>query len=207
MVFEFLSLVSGLIIKTISGLGYLGVFFLMAIESANIPLPSEVIMPFAGYLVFAGRFHLFWAAFWGALGCLFGSVLSYYIGFFGGRPLIERYGKFLLISRRDLERASLWFAKYGEWAIFFSRLLPVIRTYISFPAGIARMNFLRFCLYSFAGSFLWTLVFTYLGLKLGENWMVIKESLKQFDLLVIVIIILGIGWYVWQHIKNSRSDG
>jgi membrane protein DedA with SNARE-associated domain len=206
MVYTLLSIVSGFIIGIISKLGYAGVMFLMAIESACIPLPSEVIMPFSGYLVFLGRFNLYLAGFFGALGCLLGSILAYFIGLYGGRPLIEKYGKYILISHKDLNRADLWFKKYGEATVFFSRLLPVIRTYISFPAGVAKMNFGKFCFYTFLGSFPWTLGLAYLGLRLGEHWESLKEYFRRFDILIGAIIVLAIIWYILRHVNNVKAQ-
>lgn len=201
MVFKLLAFISGLIIATISRLGYLGVVLLMAIESACIPLPSEVIMPFAGFLVFQGRFGLWETALAGALGCLLGSLLAYWVGMYGGRPLVERYGKYLLISHRDLDRADRFFQRYGEATVFFSRLLPIIRTYISFPAGIAKMDLKRFSFYTFLGSLPWSLGLAYLGLKLGERWTIVKEFFRQFDLFIGVIIVLAVFFYLGRHFR------
>lgn len=206
MVYHLLSIISGFVLETISRLGYFGVAILMSIESACIPLPSEIIMPFAGYLVFIGRFNLFWAGFFGAAGNLFGSILAYLAGLYGGRPLIEKYGKYILISHKDLDKADLWFEKYGDFAVFFSRLFPVIRTYISFPAGAARMRFGKFCVYTFLGSLPWSLGLAYLGLKLGANWEFLREYFKKFDIIIGVIIILGIFWYILRHIKNQNKS-
>lgn len=206
MTFKIIALVSGFIIGVISKLDYFGIVLLMAIESVNIPLPSEIIMPFSGYLIYKGQFNLYWAGFFGGLGCLLGSVISYWIGLYGGRPLIEQYGKYILISHKDLQRADNWFKRYGEKTVFYSRLLPIVRTYISFPAGIAKMNFSRFSLYSFLGSFLWSLGLAYLGVTLGEQWETLRDSLKKFDILIGIIIIIGIGWYIWRHIKNSKAQ-
>jgi len=204
MVFKILAFVSGLIIATISKLGYLGVVLLMAIESACIPLPSEVIMPFSGFLVFQGRLGLWETALAGAIGCLLGSLLAYWAGLYGGRPLIERYGKYLLISHADLDRADRFFQRYGEVTVFFSRLLPVIRTYISFPAGIAKMNLGRFSLYTFLGSLPWSWGLTYLGLRLGERWSTVKEFFRKFDLLIGVIIVLAIFFYLQRHFRLMK---
>ena len=158
------------IISLISGSGYLGIVLLMAIESACIPLPSEMIMPFSGYLVSTGRFSLIGVALAGAVGCNVGSIIAYYIGARGGRPLAERYGHYVLVTRHDLERAEHWFTRYGDWAVFFARLLPVVRTFIALPAGIARMNFVRFNIYTFLGSLPWCWALAYAGMKLGERW-------------------------------------
>src|SRR5213080_3066538 len=143
MVTSLVELLGRFVIAVISQAGYPGIVLLMGIESACIPLPSEIIMPFSGYLVFTGRFKLAWVALAGAVGCNVGSLVAYYVGALGGRPLAEKYGRYVLVTRHDLELADRWFARYGDWAVFFSRLLPVIRTFIALPAGIARMNFWR----------------------------------------------------------------
>ena len=155
MIAIILSHLSEFIISTISTLGYPGILLLMAIESACIPLPSEIILPFSGYLVWTGRFNVWGVALMGALGCNVGSLFAYYTGVYGGRSFLMKYGKYVLVSRRDMEMADRWFANYGQWTVFFGRLLPVIRTFIAFPAGVARMDFWKFNLYTFLGSFPW----------------------------------------------------
>jgi len=192
------------IINGISTLGYWGVGMMMAVESACIPLPSEVIMPFAGYLVFSGRFSLWGVAVAGALGCLVGSVAAYGVGIYGGRGFIEKYGKYILISHHDLAVADNFFNKYGSSAIFFSRLLPVVRTFISLPAGIAKMNFNKFIIYTFVGSLPWCLALAYLGQKLGEHWDILGVYFREFDVAIVAIIIIFIVWYIWRHIKNVK---
>src|SRR5689334_22345976 len=152
MIAKIITILSGFIVATISTLGYAGVVLLMAVESACIPLPSEVIMPFSGYLVYTGRFNLWAVGVAGALGCVVGSWVAYFVGAYGGRRVIEKYGRYVLISRHDLDLADRWFASYGEVIVFASRLLPVVRTFIAFPAGVARMNLTRFTLYTFLGS-------------------------------------------------------
>jgi len=199
-----ISALSHFVINTISSMGYLGIVLLMGIESANIPLPSEVIMPFSGFLVSTGKFNLFWVAIAGGLGCLWGSLLSYWVGAKGGRPLIEKYGKYILISKHDLDIADKWFSKWGMGAVFVGRLLPVIRTFISFPAGIARVNLFWFSLWTFVGSVIWSYFLGWIGFKLGENWDSLKDYFHKFDTVIGIFIILGIVWYVWRHIKNSR---
>lgn len=201
-----LSVLSHFVTNTISSLGYGGIVALMGIESANIPLPSEVIMPFSGYLVYTGRFSLWGIALSGGIGCLLGSWLSYWIGAAGGRPLIERYGKYILISHHDLNTADKWFAKWGDITVFIGRLLPVIRTFISFPAGIAKVNFWKFSAYSFIGSVIWSYFLGWVGFKLGENWDSLKDYFHKFDYAIVTLIILGIIWYVWRHIKNSKKS-
>src|SRR5690242_5723903 len=166
-------LISGMsawIVAVIAGLGYGGVVVLMAIESACIPLPSEVTMPFAGYLVATGRFGLNVVAIAGAVGCLLGSYVAYYLGAIGGRPLIESYGHYVLLAEHELEVADRFFARWGSATVFFGRLLPVIRTFIGFPAGVARMPILPFTIYTLLGSYLWCLALAYLGMKLGQHW-------------------------------------
>jgi membrane protein DedA with SNARE-associated domain len=205
MIAWIIEILAKFIIDTISSSGYLGIVILMAIESACIPLPSEIIMPFSGYLVFRGDFELFRTGLAGAFGCLVGSVPAYYLGLDGGRPLVEKYGKYVLISHRDLDLADRWFERYGDWAIFFSRLLPVVRTFISFPAGVARMNFTRFVIYTFIGSFPWCLGLAYIGMKLGENWDTLGVYFHRFDIVIGILIALGVLYYVWHHLKGRKG--
>jgi membrane protein DedA with SNARE-associated domain len=200
---------SALIVATISALGYAGVVLLMAVESACIPLPSEVIMPFSGYLVYTGRFNLWAVAVAGALGCVVGSWVAYFVGAYGGRRFIERYGRYVLISRHDLDLADRWFARYGEAIIFASRMLPVVRTFIAFPAGVARMNLTRFTVYTFLGSLPWCLGLAYVGQVLGEQWdknEALKTWFHRFDFLIGLIILLAAAWWVWRHLKHARAD-
>ena len=206
MINSILTIISIFIIDTISSTGYLGIVILMAIESACIPLPSEVIMPFSGYLVTMKRFSLIGTGVAGAFGCVVGSVAAYYVGMYGGRPLIERYGKYILISHKDLDIADRWFLRYGDAVIFFSRLLPVIRTFISFPAGVARMNMVKFITYTFVGSFPWCLGLAYIGMILGKNWETIKVYFHRFDYLIGAVILLGIGIFLWKHLKRNRES-
>ncbi len=202
MVTSILEFVGRLIISVISHTGYFGIVLLMSIESACIPLPSEVIMPFSGYLVSIGRFRLTWVALAGALGCNAGSLVAYYVGSLGGRPLVERYGRYVLVTHHDLELADRFFARYGDWAVFIGRLLPVIRTFIAFPAGVSRMNFLRFNIYTFLGSLPWCWALAYAGLKLGERWTSLRTYFHRFDTLIGVIIVVGIVWFVHNRWKN-----
>ena len=203
MIYEFFVFISSFIINIISTSGYFGITFLMALESACLPVPSEVIMPFAGFLVFEGRFALWQVVLWGTVGNLIGSLAAYLVGFYGGRPLIEKYGKYVLISHHDLKVAQNWFLKYGSVSIFFSRLLPVVRTFISLPAGIARMPILKFSFYTFLGSLPWSFVLAYAGVASGENWTVLESYFKKFDWLILTLIVLGIGWIIWKKIKHK----
>ena len=188
--------------------GYAGIVALMGIESACIPLPSEIIMPFAGYLVYKGTFNLLWVATAGAIGCNLGSVVAYWIGAKGGRPLVERYGKLVLMNRRDLDRMTYFFTKYGAITVLLGRLLPVVRTFIAFPAGIARMPQLRFHMYTFVGSWPWCLALAYAGQKLGESWndpnSPFHELFHRFHTVVEVLLLAGIIWFVWSHLKRGR---
>ena len=183
---------------------------MMAIESACIPLPSELIMPLAGWMLVKdqglGWEWLLVAAFCGAIGNLAGSLVAYYIGYCGGRPLVERYGRYVLMSPHDLDLAERWFTKYGNWAIFFSRVLPVVRTFISLPAGLARMNVWRFSLYTFVGSFLWSLGLAWAGYKLGENWERIRDWMRPADYPILAVILILFGLYVYRHIKALRRQ-
>ena len=209
MVARIIEILSGLIVGTISALGYPGVILLMGIESACIPLPSEIIMPFSGYLVYTGRFNLWAVSAAGAVGCVVGSVVAYGVGMYGGRPVIEKYGRYVLISQHDLDLADRWFARYGEMIVFSSRLLPVIRTFIAFPAGVAKMNMTRFVVYTFLGSLPWCLGLAYVGQVLGEQWDkndALKTWFHSFDFVIGIIAILAAVWWVWRHLKNMPAD-
>lgn len=179
--------------------GYGGIVILMAIESACIPLPSELIMPFAGYLVFEGSMNLFWVATAGAIGCNLGSLIAYEIGCYGGRPLVERYGRWILLGRRELDWADRFFLRWGYLAVFVARLLPVVRTFIALPAGISRMPRLRFHIYTFLGSWPWCLGLAWFGMKLGENWRGLGKYFHKFDVVILVVLAAGIVWFVWSH--------
>ena len=188
--------------------GYAGIVALMGIESACIPLPSEIIMPFAGFVVYQGHFTLFWAATAGAAGCNLGSAVAYWIGAKGGRPLVERYGKLVLMSHRDLDRMTEFFSKYGSITVLLARLMPVVRTFIAFPAGIAKMPQLRFHIYTFAGSWPWCFGLAYAGMKLGEKWHTdprFHEAFHRFHLAVEIALLAGIVWFVWSHLKHGRQ--
>ncbi len=204
-ILEFLSLI---IVTVISWAGYPGIVLLMAIESACIPLPSEIIMPFSGYLVFTGELNLWLVGLAGAVGCVLGSLVAYWVGSKGGRPLIEKYGRYLLVSPHDLDMADRWFASHGEIIVFVSRLLPAIRTFIAFPAGVARMNLKRFIIYTFAGSLPWCLGLAYAGQKLGQKWNqddTLKTWFHRFDFVIGIVAVLVISWWVWRHIGHLRK--
>ncbi len=190
------------ITHVISSMGYPGIVLLMAIESACIPLPSEIIMPFSGYLVSRGEMSLWGVSVAGALGCVLGSVPAYYLGMYGGRPAVERYGKYLLVSRHDMDLADRAFAHYGEGIIFGGRLLPVVRTFIAFPAGLARMHMGRFIGYTFVGSIIWCFALAYVGERLGKNWQTIGPYFHEYDTALAVVAALLVAAYVWRHVRN-----
>lgn len=191
-------------------IGWGGVVVAMAIESACIPLPSEVTMPLAGWMLIAEPGKPMWevllGGLWGAVGCTIGSVITYWIGAKGGRPFLLRYGKYVLISRRDIDLADRWFDRWGEATAFFSRLLPVIRTFISLPAGIARMNFPKFTILTFVGSFIWCVGLTWAGYAFGQHWREIRELMRPLDIPIIIAGILFVIWYLWRHFKHLRED-
>jgi membrane protein DedA with SNARE-associated domain len=203
MIEKFIAFIATWILSIISTLHYSGVVLLMAIESACIPLPSEIIMPFAGFLVSKGEMTLLGIALSGALGCVLGSIPAYYLGMFGGRPLVEKYGKYVLISHKDLDMADRWFVQHGEIIIFIARLLPAVRTFIAFPAGVARMNMPKFIAYTFVGSFIWCGVLGYAGMKAGENWVSLKVYFHQFHYVIAAAGLIFLVWYVRRHFKNN----
>jgi len=204
MIEKIITLLAGFIIGTISRLGYGGIVLLMAIESACIPLPSEIIMPFSGYLVFTGEMNLWLVGLAGAVGCVLGSIVAYYAGAWGGRPFIEKYGKYILISHHDLDLADRWFRRHGDITIFVGRLLPVIRTFIAFPAGVARMNLWRFNLYTFVGSYIWSVGLAWIGMKLGEHWNTLGVYFHRFDAAIGVILLIAVVWYVRRHLQHMQ---
>lgn len=191
------------IISVISTMGYGGIVLLMAIESACIPLPSEIIMPFAGFLVFKGELSLALVALAGAVGCVIGSIPAYYVGMYGGRPLAEKYGKYILLSKNDLDTADKLFIKYGEIIIFIARLLPAVRTFIAFPAGVARMNMPKFIIYTFIGSLIWCWLLAYAGMKLGERWESLEIYFHEFHYVIIAAGLVFVAWYIRRHFKQQ----
>ena len=194
------------VINTLTSLGYFGIVLLMAIESACIPLPSEVIMPFSGFLVAKGTFTLWGAALAGAVGCTIGSAVAYVVGALGGRRLALKYGKFVLLSAHDIDVADRWFDRFGEATVFFARLMPLVRTFISLPAGIARMPFVRFLAYSFVGSLIWSAFLAYIGLQLGAHWDQLKPIFRKFDLLFAAAVVLLIAFYIYRHVRPAARS-
>ncbi len=200
-----ISELSRFVITCISKFGYTGILLTMAIESACIPLPSEIIMPFSGYLVTTGQFTILGVTLAGAVGNVIGSIVAYYAGIWGGRPFVERYGPYFLVSHHDLDIADRWFQKYGEAAVFFSRMLPVVRTFISLPAGIARMNFPRFVLFTFLGALPWCYLLAYIGLKMGERWEELREYFHRFDIVIGLVLAATVILFVWSHWPKRRT--
>jgi membrane protein DedA with SNARE-associated domain len=198
---------TNLILDWISNYGYGGIMLLMALESACMPVPSEIVMPFAGFLVAQGDsgMSLLGIIIAGSLGCTIGSIAAYVFGFYAGRPLILRYGKYVLIREKHLVTAEEWFEKWGDKATFIARLLPVIRTVISLPAGIAKMNFKKFVFYSFVGSVPWTFMLAYVGYVLGSEWESIKGVFRELDIVVVVAAIAVVAYYAYRMKRNSTK--
>lgn len=191
-------------ITTIENLGYIGIFVLMLLESTATPVPSEAVMPFAGFLVYSGKFNFILVSLAGAFGSLAGALISYYIGKFLGKKFIINYGKYLLISEKHLIATENFFNKYGSVAIFFARFVPVVRHLISFPAGIVEMNIIKFSIYTFAGSFVWCFILTYFGYLLAENWKIIRNYTEILDYFIIPAIIIFVAWF-WVKFKNRKN--
>lgn len=204
MIYDFFALISSWVVSFVSASGYLGIFVLMALESALIPIPSEIIMPFSGFLVWEEKFSFLAVALWGTFGNLAGSIAAYILGYYGGRPLIEKYGKFILISHHELDMADKWFLKYGGISVFFSRMLPAVRTFISLPAGIAKMPFKKFCLYTTLGSLPWSFALTYAGLIMGENWKGLEIYFRKFDWVIGILGVIFLAWFIYHKLKNRK---
>lgn len=195
---------------TYDAIGWPGVIFMMAVESAAIPLPSELIMPLAGWKLIADKGRgwewILLAGFFGAVGNTIGSWVAYYVGMYGGRPVAEKYGKYILVSRHDLDLADRFFDRWGNWAIFTSRLLPVVRTFISLPAGISRMPIWQFTLYTFAGAFIWSTGLAWGGYKLGKNYEDLRAWMRPLDYPIAAVIVLAAALYVYRHVKRAWRD-
>ena len=189
----------------ILALGYTGIAVLMALESIILPLPSEAILPFAGFLAATGELNLWLITIAATIGSLIGSTVSYAVGRYGGRPFLARYGKYFLLHENSLAKADMWFTRYGDRTVFIGRLLPVVRHFISIPAGIARMRLTHFYAYTAAGAFLWNLLLTYTGFVLGENWTAISRFTAPFEAGLVVLVLIAILWYVYEAIRK-RSE-
>jgi membrane protein DedA with SNARE-associated domain len=203
MLHQFIDPLLQAIRDAVASWGYVGIVVMMAIESANIPLPSEAIMPTAGLLVQKGQMDIHLASLAGAIGCLIGSIPSYFLGLYGGRPFVQKYGKWILVSEKDLESADKWVDRWGDWAFLICRMLPVVRTFISFPAGVLRAHFGMFCLFTFLGSWAWCYFLTWVGIKFGENMTVFTDLWHKFDIAIVLVVVGGFSWYVWRHLKHK----
>jgi len=207
---EITKLLSEYLTTFISDFGIVAVFLLMTAESALIPIPSEITMPFAGFLAGRGVLNFWLCVFIGAFGNLAGSMLAYWLGYYlreeWVRSAIKKWGKYLLLHEKDFDLSLKWFSKYGEGVTFGSRLLPIVRTFISLPAGIAEMKRKKFIPLTFLGSFLWTYLLTYMGLKLGQNWMALEPVFRKFQYLIIAVFVILAFLYIKRHLKQSKKE-
>lgn len=206
MIAQLIEIIVHFVTGTISQIGYLGIFVLMTLESACIPIPSEIIMPFSGFLVSLHKFSLLWVTLAGAAGNLLGAVVTYAIGFYGGRPFILKYGKYFFIKEKEVHHAEKFFAKWGDFAVFIARNLPVVRTFISLPAGVAEMNFPKFALFSFVGSLPWCFALTYLGFQLGSNWLMIRQYGHILDIIAGIGILFFIGKLIYDYYQDKNGE-
>ncbi|MBI5393590.1 DedA family protein [Candidatus Woesearchaeota archaeon] len=203
---ELLSSAGIWVTKIISSLGYAGIFILMIFESMVVPIPSELVLPFAGFLAATGEFNIFLVILVASFGSLLGSLISYYIGLYGGNKLIVKYGKYFFVDLADLQKTEKWFAEKGEKTVFISRFIPVVRHLISIPAGIGKMNLKKFCIYTIAGAALWNAFLIYLGYLLGQRWNEVKHYSEYFTIPVIILLIVGGSYYIYHHIRNKQKN-
>ncbi len=201
-----LDYIGQLTIKTIEFLGYPGITFLMTLESMVIPIPSELVMPFAGFLAEEGKMNFWLVIFFSSLGSLLGSLISYYLGYYGGKKFVLKFGKYLLLDSADLEKTEKWFQKRGDKTIFFSRFIPVVRHLISIPAGIGKMNLKKFCLYTITGATIWNSIIAYCGYVLGENWNQIRHYSEYFSVSVAIIFLFAAIYFIYRHFKNKNQN-
>ena len=205
---KILALIFQFVIHVINAGGYAGIAGLITLNSCGIPIPSEIIMPFSGYLVFTERFYLLFVAIAGTVGCNIGSAIAYWIGARGGRPLVARYGKWVLMNAHDLDLMARFFEKYGSIAILVGRMLPVVQTYVAFPAGIGKMPRLRFHIYTTMGSFIWYFFLAWVGMKLGERWHTdprLEQWFHRFHLAVELGLAALIVWFLWSHLSRKQN--
>lgn len=193
-------------VNSISSMGYFGVFFLMILESMIFPMPSELVMPFAGFLAYEGRFSLALVFLVSTLGSIVGSLISYYIGYYGGNKIVLRYGKYLFLNEKDLKKTQVWFNKKGERTIFIGRLIPVVRHLISIPAGIGKMDLTKFCIYTTLGALLWNAFLAYLGYLLGKNWNLVRHYTEPISIIVAAVIVIVAIYFVYSHMKSYKKN-
>jgi membrane protein DedA with SNARE-associated domain len=194
-----------LIVEFIDKTGYPSIFVMMSLESMVAPVPSEAVMPFAGFLVQQGRFTFTGVIFFSTLGSIFGSLISYYLGYWGGRPIVERFGKYLLLDKKDLDLTERFFQKRGDITIFISRFIPVVRHLISIPAGIGKMNIVKFCIYTIAGAGLWNAFLTYMGYLLQKKWTEIMKYSHIVDIVVVALLIIFVIYYIYKFYSNHKE--
>lgn len=205
MIHQLMSLLDTFTTGIIDSLGHWGIFITMTLESACIPLPSEVIMLFGGFLAAQGILSFWWVVVAGVLGNLFGSIIAYMVGKYGGRTVLTKYGKYILFNQDHMMKSEAFFARYGSWATFFGRMLPVIRTFISLPAGISQMNFKKFTIFTLLGCIPWNILLTYLGVKLGQHWEDAQPYLKPLTIIGALIVLAIVFWYVYKNIKTRKN--
>jgi membrane protein DedA with SNARE-associated domain len=205
MITHLLTLITNLIIHIISALSYGGIILLMALHSSIFIVPSEVVMPFSGFLVSSGRFSFVLVVIYGTIGNLIGASFIYLLSYKGGRNLILKYEHIVLVSQADLEKVEKFFKRFGVWAILIGRCIPIVAGLISIPAGLSKIKYWKFLLLTFFGALIWNSLLTFIGLKLGENWLVLKDKLHNFDLIIIILILVGVIWWVYRHLISKKS--
>lgn len=206
LILETIAALGTFAITIISSIGYVGLFFLMMLESMVAPIPSELVMPFAGFLVSDGTFSWVGVLIASSLGSIAGSLLSYYIGLYGGNKVVITYGKYLLLDVNDLMRTEEWFRKKGEYTIFIGRLIPVVRHLVSIPAGIGKMNLRKFCFYTVTGATIWNMFLAYLGYILGKNWSSVRHYTEPISIIVAILLVAGFAWFVYRHVGVSKDE-
>jgi membrane protein DedA with SNARE-associated domain len=202
---DIFAFIGSFVLSIISQLGYAGIFFLMMLESMIVPVPSEFVMPFAGFLVAQGSFNVVLVILVSTLGSITGSLLFYYIGTTGGLTLVQRYGKYVLVDTEDIKKTEAWFNKRGDLTIFLARLIPVVRHLISLIAGIAKMNVKKFTIYTIFGAALWNGILTYLGLFLGQHWDKVSQYMENLDLVIVILLIAGCLYFVYRHLRRAKK--
>lgn len=203
---EFFATIGNFFLSVISSLGYAGIFFMMVLESMVFPVPSELVMPFAGFLAYRGDFNLILIVICSTLGSIVGSLLSYYIGKRWGYTLVLSYGKYFLVDEEDLEKTVSWFSKRGEITIFASRLVPVVRHLISLVAGVGKMNLKKFSFYTIVGAAIWNAILAYLGYLLGENWHEVTKYVDELSIVVVILLIIGCLYFVYRHLTKRKKS-
>ena len=203
---EILATIGGFALSTISQLGYPGIFFLMMLESMVVPVPSEFVMPFTGFLVAQGNFNFTLVIIASSLGSITGSLIFYYIGKTGGYTLVEKYGKYVLVDTEDIKKTEEWFKRRGELTIFIARLVPVVRHLISLIAGIGKMNVKKFTIYTIVGATLWNGILTYLGIILGQHWNEVSQYVEKLDVCIVILLVIGCLYFAYRHITRKKKN-